>query len=46
MGFTSKVLLDAHWLTDVIASLAVGTLWLLAVVSVGSRHPPRGRGEP
>jgi len=39
----SRVLLDAHWLTDVIASLAVGTLWLTAVVSVGSRfamHSP------
>jgi membrane-associated phospholipid phosphatase len=37
----SRVLLDAHWLTDVIASLAVGTLWLTAVVSVGSRFAMR-----
>jgi membrane-associated phospholipid phosphatase len=30
----ARVLVDAHWLTDVVGSLALGTLWLIAVVSV------------
>jgi membrane-associated phospholipid phosphatase len=37
----SRVILDAHWLSDVIAGLAVGVLWLnavlLAVPRVGDR---------
>jgi hypothetical protein len=41
---TARILVDAHWLTDVIASLALGTLWLTAVVSVSEPrsclHPP------
>jgi membrane-associated phospholipid phosphatase len=40
---TACVLVDAHWLTDVIASLALGTLWLTAVVSIGG---PRSRSHP
>ena len=40
----SRILLDAHWLADVIASLAVGTLGLTAVVSIGSRFATRSWG--
>jgi membrane-associated phospholipid phosphatase len=39
---TARVLADAHWLTDVIGSLALGTLWLIAVVSVCA---PRSRSH-
>jgi membrane-associated phospholipid phosphatase len=40
----ARIMVDAHWLTDVIASLALGTLWLTAVVFVSNprsgSHPP------
>jgi undecaprenyl-diphosphatase len=43
----ARVLVDAHWLTDVIGSLALGTLWLIAVVSVCAPRPrPHPLPEP
>jgi undecaprenyl-diphosphatase len=39
----ARIMVDAHWLTDVIASLALGTLWLTAVVFVSD---PRSRSHP
>lgn len=38
----ARIMVDAHWFTDVIASLALGTFWLTAVVFVGDprSHPP------
>lgn len=38
----ARIMVDAHWFTDVIASLALGTFWLTAVVFVSDprSHPP------
>jgi membrane-associated phospholipid phosphatase len=36
----ARLLVDAHWLTDIIGSVALGTLWLLAVVSVAASRSP------
>ena len=33
----ARILMATHWLTDVLGGLAVGTLWLTAVISVSSR---------
>jgi len=40
----ARVVLDAHWLSDVVAGLAVGLLWLCGVVAVASR--PMATGAP
>lgn len=32
----ARIVVDAHWLTDVLASLALGTLWLSMVVCVSA----------
>ena len=39
----ARIVVDAHWLTDVIASLALGTLWLTAVVFVSDPRSARIR---
>jgi membrane-associated phospholipid phosphatase len=44
-GF-SRLLLDMHWLSDVVGGLAVGTVWLNATIAVAERRlapglPPR-----
>jgi membrane-associated phospholipid phosphatase len=40
----ARVVLDAHWLSDVVAGFAVGLVWLCAVVAAASR--PKTRGAP
>lgn len=40
----ARIMVDAHWLTDVVASLALGTLWLTAVVFVS--NPRSGSHQP
>jgi membrane-associated phospholipid phosphatase len=39
----SRVVLDAHWLSDVIAGLALGVIWLNAVLLAvaHARNPAR-----
>lgn len=33
----ARIVLDAHWLSDVVAGFAVGLLWLTAVITAASR---------
>jgi membrane-associated phospholipid phosphatase len=42
----ARVLLGAHWFTDVLAGLAVGVLWLMAVIAVSSFYAPRSAPTP
>jgi membrane-associated phospholipid phosphatase len=43
----SRIVLDAHWLSDVVAGLAVGLMWLTLVTSVMAPRgdPPRVAGD-
>src|SRR5262249_60069227 len=43
---TSRVLLDAHWLTDVIAGLAVGLVCLSVVLLAVARPGPVAEQAP
>jgi undecaprenyl-diphosphatase len=42
----ARLVLDAHWLSDVVAGLAVGTVWLNATIALAERSSAPNRSVP